>query len=249
MKLPQLYDIFREKWEPFSDIYLVSDTHFNDKELYVGTKRVERKDSDEYVKLINSKVGKKSILIHLGDVGDLEVMKKVRGYKVLIMGNHDTGATKYKRQKWKKVFDKEKYTKIEALSEMKKLYPNCRYTITENYEFHQPFERWVVTADNGLFDWVFEGPVQIGEKLILSHEPVECGWAFNIHGHIHSFTHKDDAWHMCICPDVTGNFEPINFNRLMKSGFMSKIETLHRSIINKATERARKRGYKLGQKK
>lgn len=197
MKLPQLYDIFREKWEPYSDIYLVSDTHFNDKELYVGTKRIERKDSDEYVKLINSKVGKKSILIHLGDVGNLEAMKKVRGYKILIMGNHDTGATKYKE----------------------------------------------------VFDEVYTGPIQIGEKLILSHEPLECGWAFNIHGHIHSFTHRDDARHMCICPEVTRQFEPVNFNQLMKSGFMSKIETQHRKIINTATKRARKRGKKLGQNK
>ena len=192
MKLPQLYDIFREKWEPFSDIYLVSDTHFNDEELYVGTKRIERKNTDEYVKLINSKVGKKSILIHLGDVGDLEVMKKVRGYKVLIMGNHDTGATKYKE----------------------------------------------------VFDEVYTGPIQISEKLILSHEPLECGWAFNIHGHIHSFTHRDDARHMCICPEVTRQFEPVNFNQLMKSGFMSKIETQHRKTIDKATKRARKRGKK-----
>lgn len=188
MKLPQLYDIFRERWEPFSDIYLVSDTHFNDEELYIGTKRIERKDTDEYIKLINSKVGKKSILIHLGDVGDLEAMKKVRGYKVLIMGNHDTGATKYKE----------------------------------------------------VFDEVYTGPVQIGEKLILSHEPIECGWAFNIHGHIHSFTHRDDARHMCICPEVTRQFEPVNFNQLMKSGFMSKIETIHRSVINKASKRKKK---------
>lgn len=192
MKLPQLYDIFRERWEPYSDIYLVSDTHFNDKELYIGTKRIERKDSDEYVKLINSKVGKKSILIHLGDVGDLDAMKKIRGYKVLIMGNHDIGATKYKE----------------------------------------------------VFDEVYTGPVQIGEKLILSHEPVECSWAFNIHGHIHATNHKDDERHMCICPDVTGIFEPINFNQLMKSGFMSKIKTLHRDVIDTATKRKRKKGKK-----
>ena len=191
-----LYDIF-EHWHKTGTCWLISDTHFNDEELYVGTKRVERADADEYVKLINSKVGRKDTLIHLGDVGDLEVMKKVRGYKVLIMGNHDTGVTKYKE----------------------------------------------------VFDEVYTGPVQIGEKLILSHEPLECGWAFNIHGHVHSFTHRDDARHMCICPEVTRQFEPINFNRLMKSGFMSKIETQHRKTINTATKRKEKRGKKLGQKK
>ena len=191
-----LYDIF-EHWHKTGTCWLISDTHFNDEELYVGTKRVERADADEYVKLINSKVGRKDTLIHLGDVGDLEVMKKVRGYKVLIMGNHDTGVTKYKE----------------------------------------------------VFDEVYTGPVQIGEKLILSHEPLECDWAFNIHGHVHSFTHRDDARHMCICPEVTRQFEPINFNQLMKSGFMSKIETQHRKTINTATKRKEKRGKKLGQKK
>lgn len=191
-----LYDIFKH-WHKQGTCWLISDTHFNDEELYVGTKRIERADADEYVKLINSKVGRKDTLIHLGDVGDLEVMKKIRGYKILIMGNHDTGATKYKE----------------------------------------------------IFDEVYTGPVQIGEKLILSHEPLECGWAFNIHGHIHSFVHRDDARHMCICPEVTRQFEPINFNQLMKSGFMSKIETQHRKTINTATKRKEKRGKKLGQNK
>ena len=186
-----LYDIFAH-WYKTGTVWLISDTHFSDEELYIGTKKIERADADEYVKLINSKVGRKDTLIHLGDVGDLEAMKKVRGYKILIMGNHDTGATKYKE----------------------------------------------------IFNEVYQGPVQIGEKLILSHEPLECGWAFNIHGHVHSFTHRDDARHMCICPEVTRQFEPINFNQLMKSGFMSKIETQHRKAINTATKRARKRGKK-----
>ena len=184
-----LYDIFTH-WHKQGTVWLVSDTHFNDNELYIGTQKVERANADDYVNLINSKVGKKDTLIHLGDVGDLEAMRKVRGYKILIMGNHDTGATKYKE----------------------------------------------------VFDEVYAGPLQIGEKLILSHEPVECNWAFNIHGHIHAHNYKDDARHMCICPDVTGIFEPINFNRLMKSGFISHIETIHRDTINLATKRSRKRG-------
>ena len=240
-----LYDMFNFMWDRYQTIYLISDTHFDDEELYVGTKKIERADSDEYVKLINSKVGRKDLLIHLGDCGNLEQIAKIRANKVLIMGNHDTGATKYKRQSWRKYFDKDKYTRAEVLAEMKKLYPNCRYDIRDSYDF----ECWVAIADNGFFDWVFEGPVQIGEKLILSHEPLECGWAFNIHGHVHSFTHRDDARHMCICPEVTRQFEPINFNQLMKSGFMSKIETQHRKTINSATKRAKKRGKKLGQNK
>ena len=49
MKLPQLYDIFREKWEKYQSVWLISDTHFDDEELYVGTKHVTRANSEDYV--------------------------------------------------------------------------------------------------------------------------------------------------------------------------------------------------------
>ena len=57
-----------------------------------------RKDyigDEEQVARIRSKVGKNDTLIILGDVGDKEWLKKLRGYKVLILGNHDAGATTY----------------------------------------------------------------------------------------------------------------------------------------------------------
>ena len=240
-----LYDIFKH-WSEQGTVWMVSDTHFDDEELYIGTKNIKRNDTDEYVKLINSKVGKNDTLIHLGDCGNLEAVAKIRGYKILIMGNHDQGASKFKRQIWKEKFDATKYDKKDIISIMKKKYPNCIIRVFEKcYDVqHAPFEYYFATADNNLFNEVYTGPVQIGEKLILSHEPLECGWAFNIHGHIHSFTHRDDARHMCICPEVTRQFEPVNFNQLMKSGFMSKIETQHRKTIDKATKRARKRGKK-----
>jgi calcineurin-like phosphoesterase family protein len=240
-----LYDIF-EHWHKQGTVWMVSDTHFDDEELYIGTKNIKRNDTDEYVKLINSKVGKNDTLIHLGDCGNLEAIAKIRGYKILIMGNHDQGASKFKRQTWNERFDATKYDKKDVISIMKKKYPNCIIRVSEKiYDVqHAPFIYYFAIADNNLFNEVYTGPVQIGEKLILSHEPLECGWAFNIHGHIHSFTHKDDARHMCICPEVTRQFEPINFNQLMKSGFMSKIETQHRKTIDSATKRARKRGKK-----
>ena len=103
-----LYDMFNFMWSKYQTIHLISDTHFDDEELYIGTKKIERANSDEYVRLINSKVGRKDLLIHLGDCGNLEQIAKIRADKVLIMGNHDTGATKYKRKKWKRIFDKNK---------------------------------------------------------------------------------------------------------------------------------------------
>ena len=51
---------------------------------------------EEQIKRINSKIGKYDTLVVLGDVGDVEWVRKIRGYKVLVMGNHDKGASNYK---------------------------------------------------------------------------------------------------------------------------------------------------------
>lgn len=226
-----LYKIF-DHWHAQGTLFIYSDPHFNDADLKAG---IERPDAEELVKLINSKVGRKDTIIILGDIVDIEPVKKIRGYKVLIMGNHDSGRTNYERQVITQLFSKELYTKEQVLDLMKTMYPNCRYTIDEEYEF------WKVSADNQLFDEVYEGPLMIGEKLILSHEPVDVPWAFNIHGHIHDSKHKNDKHHFNVCADTIG-YVPINMNQWMKQGYLSCIESIHRTTINKATERKKKRG-------
>ena len=90
-----LYDQFAH-W--FHDgkgtVFFYSDPHFNDDEMkclrknYIG--------DEEQIKRINSKIGKYDTLVILGDVGDVEWIRKIRGYKVLVMGNHDKGASNYK---------------------------------------------------------------------------------------------------------------------------------------------------------
>lgn len=89
-----LYDSFAKRWyRPGGTIWLYSDPHFSDEEMvhlrknYIG--------DEEQVKAINKKVGKNDTIIFLGDIGNVEWIKKVRGYKVLIMGNHDAGASNY----------------------------------------------------------------------------------------------------------------------------------------------------------
>lgn len=93
MNLPGVYDMFLEKWKDYQTVWVISDTHFGDKELAAGIPG--RPSDEELVKMINSKVGRKDVLIHLGDVGDVEFAKQLRGYKILIMGNHDAGKTNY----------------------------------------------------------------------------------------------------------------------------------------------------------
>lgn len=87
-----LYKPF-QKWSEVGTVWIYSDPHFGDKELAAGIK--DRPTAEEQVKMINAKVGRKDILIILGDIGDIEYAKQLRGYKVLVCGNHDVGHTKY----------------------------------------------------------------------------------------------------------------------------------------------------------
>lgn len=193
MALPGVYDVFNEMWKDYQTIHVISDLHFAEDDL----KRAfpNRPSDEELVKMINSKVGKKDLILILGDCGSLDYIRQLRGHKVLIAGNHDTGMEKYKE----------------------------------------------------VFDWVFSGALIIGEKLILSHEPVEIPWAFNIHGHNHN-QKKNQKNHFNVCADVLG-YLPINFNQFLKTGHMANVYTIHRETIDGATERKRKRGgKKIGEK-
>lgn len=237
MAIAGLYKMF-DRWHKEGTLYIYSDPHFDDVELAAGLPY--RPSAEEQVKMINSKVGKKDTIIFLGDIGNVEWVKKIRGYKVLIMGNHDAGRTNYERVEYHERFEIER-SEEDVIDSMKRLYPGCQYAAIESYDFHSPFEWWDVYADNMLFDEVFEGPVMLGEKLILSHEPVDVPWAFNIHGHDHTGAKRKN--HLNVCADVIG-YTPVNMNQFMKSGALSHIETIHRDTIDKATERKAKRGGK-----
>lgn len=196
MVLAGIYKTFMDRWGQFQTAWIISDLHFNEDDL----KRAfpNRPSDDELVRRINAKCGRKDILFVLGDCGDLEYVKKLRGYKVLIMGNHDCSITKYRE----------------------------------------------------VFDEVYEGALIIGEKFILSHEPIDkIDWAVNLHGHNHNGPKKKDYYHFNVCADVIG-YTPINFNQLLKSGNASKIQTIHRTAINTAiVNKAKRGGRKIGDKK
>lgn len=178
-----LYDSFAERWyREGGTIYFYSDPHFADEEMvhlrknYIG--------DEEQVKSINRICGKKDTLIILGDVGDIEYVKRLRAaYKVLIMGNHDVGASKYR----------------------------------------------------GVFDEVYEGMVFISPKLVLSHEPVNVPFAFNIHGHDHSGELAGPT-HMNLCAERTG-YKPLSLKAICTSGFLKNIPDIHRAAIDKASHR------------
>ena len=233
--LPGLYDIFQERWGQSQSCYIYSDPHFNDDELAGGIK--DRPSAEEQVKRINAKCGRRDCLIILGDVGDAEYVRQLRAeYKILIMGNHDAGSTRYKRHRDTIVLSTYDFTQEEAIEEMERRYPGyqIKFECMGN-------AGWVFSIDNKLFDEVYEGALIIGEKLILSHEPVDVPWLFNVHGHNHTDRKRQN--HLNVCSDVIG-WEPVNFTQFLKSGFASKIQTIHRQTIDKATERKVKSGGK-----
>lgn len=229
MSLNGVYPIF-QKWA-IQTCWILSDTHFSDKEL-------KHRPSDEIIlNNINSCVGKKDTVIILGDVGNLEYIKKIRAFrKILIMGNHDAGRTNYERKIYKKLYNKSTYSKEEALNDMSKHYSWETYKLNV-CDLQEGF--WEVHADNCLFDEVYEGPLVIGEKLILSHEPLtNVNWAFNLHGHVHSKAKKNDNLHYNFCLEAI-DYKPINLNQWLKDGHTSKVQTIHRTTIDKATKRKR----------
>lgn len=242
-----LYQPFQH-WGESGTTWIISDTHFDDPDLIHAY--ADRPSAEEQVRRINAKAGRADTLIALGDVGDVSYVRQLRAkYKILVIGNHDAGASNYKRQIITKKFDQDEYQKHEALDEMKRLYPNCSYSIKEGCGLFPPLFYWEVSADNRLFDEVYTGPVMISEKLLLSHEPINMiPWVFNIHGHVHDRRVKNNGNHFNVCADVIG-YEPINFNQWMKQGHLANIVSVHRETIDHATARAKKRGYKLGGRK
>lgn len=236
MPIAGLYKTF-DHWHQEGTLWIISDTHFGDADIRRGFP--DRPADNELVKRINSYVGRKDTLIMLGDVGDISYVKQLRAkYKILIMGNHDCGRTNYERQVITQLFSKDLYTKEQVLDLMKTMYPNCRYSIEERKQLDSFFE---VSADNMLFDEVYEGALIIGEKFILSHEPVELPWALNFHGHDHQGGfHKNSV--NCCCDVI--DYKPINMNQIMKQGLAAQIDTIHRETIDKATKRKKKRGGK-----
>ena len=188
--IKHLYDEFAKKWYHGGTIWFYSDPHFNDPESAYFRKNYP--GDDEQVKRINSKLGKNDTIIFLGDICDTSFIKRIRGYKVLVMGNHDKGASNY----------------------------------------------------TDVFDEVYEGCLMISDKIILSHEPVDFKYAFNIHGHDHGMAegYNDDGHFNC-CAEHIGYY-PVCIKEIVNSGRLKNIPDIHRTTIDNAIVRKSKRNKK-----
>lgn len=240
--IPGVYDFFNKVFVNYDNVWLFSDPHFGDEEL--AQIYPNRPSADEMVKYINSKAGKDSLVIFLGDIGDTSYVRKLRATTWLLLGNHDKSASAYRRTTWCEYYDiDEGWTKEEALAYAKERHPNCNYQVQGEYDInHRPsYYYWKVIADNGLFDQVFQGPLQLGEKLILSHEPIPLlTWARNVHGHAHSPKTYQDKYHFNICCDAY-EYKLFNLSKELREGFLSDITSLHRSTIDEASSRKEKK--------
>lgn len=222
MIIDNFYDPFKS-WYKGGNIWLYSDPHFNDPEMknlrknYIG--------DDEQVKRINSKVGKKDTIIFLGDIGDLSYISKIRGYKILIAGNHDTGLSNFKRLiTWKTINDD---GTVQIIPEEERQYIKSR----EEMEL-----LGIKIEDNHLFDEVYSGPVFISDKILLSHEPIlNYFCAFNIHGHDHSNS-LNDNFHLNLCAELI-NYTPVALNKIIESGAMRYVKNIHRETIDNAIKK------------
>ena len=234
-----LYSCF-DHWCSDGSIYIYSDPHFADDEMkylrknYIG--------DDEQAKRINSKIGKKDTIIFLGDIGNIDLVKKIRGYKVLIKGNHDTGSANYRRQV--RVINNITNEEVDNLDD--RIFRAQILTYWQNKVVEARCGQAsacsdVRIEDNHLFDEVYEGPLMISEKIILSHEPIKnINWALNIHGHDHSNIEVNDDYHLNLCAEHI-NYTPVCLKHIIESGVLKNIDSIHRITIDKATENKRKK--------
>lgn len=170
-------------YKPFehykSPVWLYSDTHFEDSDCPLMDP--EWPGPDEQVKSINSRVGRCDTLIILGDIGNPEYLKKLRGYKVLVLGNHDKGVSNY-----------------------------------------EPY-----------VDEIYEGPLFISNKILLSHEPIDLPFGINIHGHNHSGEilerDNEDFFSYNVCSNVIG-YKPVRLDEIVS---LYKVKDIHRLTIDK----------------
>ena len=239
--IKSLYEKFQH-WSNTGSIYLISDPHFNDKDtLNMNSNWISIK---EHIDILNTYIKKSDTLICLGDCGDLEYIKQIKSnYKILIKGNHDDkGNYKYKRNIVYESYNKSDYTRTELLNILKEKYPNENIIITNDTNFDNMY---IAIMDNKLFDEVYDGPLFISDKILLSHEPIYgLPFCVNIHGHVHNGVHKyldeNGGQHINIASDVV-SFLPIDLGMMIKNGILSNIPNIHRIAIDKAIKNPIKR--------
>ena len=98
------------------------------------------------------------------------------------------------------------------------------------------------------FHEVYAGPLWIGPKILLSHEPVSitpkgCEYneglpvAMNLHGHCHGQPTDKYIGYKNFAADVI-DYTPLSLGKLIKDGLLSCVVDIHRHTIDRATARS-----------
>jgi calcineurin-like phosphoesterase family protein len=89
------------------------------------------------------------------------------------------------------------------------------------------------TTYTDVFDEVYEGPLFIADRILLSHEPIFGleEMCVNIHGHVHCETNIY-VNHINLAADNV-NFEPFNLGQAIKNGLLSSIKNYHKLALEK----------------
>jgi len=86
------------------------------------------------------------------------------------------------------------------------------------------------------FDEVYDGPLFVSDKIILSHEPINVPMT-NIHGHNHAGIMRYENEFGFHCLNLAANvcqYEPVNLGKEIKDGLLAKTVSIHRQTINTA---------------
>lgn len=238
----KLYEPF-QKWYHGGTIWIISDTHFQkdtEMEQFFGWPSAE-----ERLATLNKYVTKNDTLIHLGDVGDrLDLISKIKcNYKVLITGNHDAGNANYQRSNLYVdfSFDNEEEVKMHLrMFHHTHLLGDIRPDKYITYE-NAGKMRYQLVKDTHLFDEVYNGPLFINDKLLLSHEEIELPFVINIHGHHHCAEEaiRQNAlggYNINCASDVRGH-KPVRLDELLEVVPQNRIKSIHEITVEKATER------------
>lgn len=102
---------------------------------------------------------------------------------------------------------------------------NCyKILITGNHDkgssFYKPY-----------FNEIYTGPLFIGDKILLSHEPIYgLDWCLNIHGHNHN-SGNDDFCHINLASNVV-HFCLFDLGSAIREGVLSRLTGIHQATID-----------------
>ena len=217
--IKSLYPKF-QSWAAKGAIWIISDPHFDDPDCKIMNPNWP--DPETYIKNIKPRIGKNDTLICLGDVGNPKYFNRFNCYKVLITGNHDSGVSNYLKRGQFLDF----------------LYPDdAKKLIQANKELYIGEEHGLKVAvyvRTGYFDEVYNGPLFIADRILLSHEPIYGleDICLNIHGHVHNAPVVSDMAHINLAADNI-EWAPVNLGMLIKVGVLSDAKNYHYKTLEK----------------